>query len=690
MWFSGERLKGTLSRAAVLVSESHSLKETLSRAAETVRNIREETGPDDVATRMAQKFDREARGLFTVPPEAAVETLRRWEGLLTGQEEVLATETLAGTTAELLSAFLRSGALLTAVDALVGSPEHRAALLLPGDTGAGAIMQRLFSLVSSLPSESLACLLPLLLEAQEMLDSRMARGEETAVASAMRLVEWARQMLVATHRDWQEVELLRRTTVDNGVRQEMMQDACRHEALSEGTAVWAVWSGDGQWYRATVRAVVDDYADVEWSSAPEGCPEDCGFLRSGSSSGSDDAKHCMELSASKTRINLERVIERDTAEGECPRPSCLSADERLSGVNTLTQRCRKLKSTLKGYHKQSFGLPPLSDYPSCGASDVPLLSIAATLRSMREEREAQAEKLREEAVRCASAEEGCQSQMRTSSDSYRAEIAELRQQQVEANSHLDALVSERAAAQQRLEELDLKVDAAKASSSELKKAERRLRSSMQAISKKLCEQLSTEGRQQEVSVEESRLILRARSVALVVEEDVDLRAAALVSAVQLTLEHGGVWSTLAAACMRSENSRMAALEELWAGCKVEVWGPGWVTLEGDSHRLGDLKRVAHQAAGVAESSAREAESLSKQFLRSGLHNLEVHAGECSDLVERYRQLRQQFLATLSRLVQWQDSLLAVAMDADEQSTSEGEGGLSSDAWDQEDSLFEAE
>lgn len=331
--------------------------------------------------------------------------------------------------------------------------------------------------------------------------------------------------------------------------------------------------------------------------------------------------------------------------------SAAGAEEWFECTEARARRCRELRALLGARGPRHVAGCVASAGGAGGASA--LAGTAEALRAMREERERHVQSLGEEVARCANEEHGCQTQMRTSSDTYRSELEALRRRQQEATALIEDLSQERLRLQQKLAEIQEKIVSAQAQAKELKVNEKRLRGNMKRLSMEFCQQISSQGLRQEHLADERRAILETRGAAQAVEEQVAARAAALEAAAGEMEAAGDVGGLVAAGYALCEQRRLEALEELSASWNGLIWGHGAnAQPEADAEHLAALRPALCRAAGLVDAAMTELPP-EAALLAAGPAEAQPArakaASQLADISARYQALRHQLGASLERL-----------------------------------------
>jgi len=226
----------------------------------------------------------------------------------------------------------------------------------------------------------------------------------------------------------------------------------------------------------------------------------------------------------------------------------------------VAARCQELRSLLfeccmtSGWQAILQGRLP----GAAGSTDSSLEGLCA----LREERTGRATALSGEAERSEEVLQGCNAQVKASSDSFRLELESLRERR-EGNDGVRAmLLDQKRELLRKLGQVDEQLDVAEKESRELVVNERRLEENMRHVSEELAGWLTREARRQEDLVEEQNILVGISEVALDVEKEIQARASAAASAREDCDGLVTVAPALAAACVQAESRRLLALEAM--------------------------------------------------------------------------------------------------------------------------------
>lgn len=316
-------------------------------------------------------------------------------------------------------------------------------------------------------------------------------------------------------------------------------------------------------------------------------------------------------------------------------------------VENASRRCREVHDLLMEQGKLSeAGTGPL------GPESLGLKDLVDQLKEMREEREARAESLIGQTAKCAEAEAGCQSQMRTSSETFRAELEALQKKQSESNEQIEILRKERTELKERLKVLEAKLKDLQDSSAQLARNEQRLMGNMEHNSQELCNRLTDEESRQLGLAEQRRVILGILQSAREVEAGIEARA---VTAARVCSERESICYSqpvLLKACQKRETARLAAIEELCAAWHGVIWGPSSKDFSKDPQKVEELRAALKVGASFVERAWRDSVQLAADSLGNNTDEADDVSKAASDTGARYKQLGTQLQGDLTRVTGW--------------------------------------
>lgn len=595
---------------------------------------------------LAKQFVWEARAVREQSPEVAIAVLERWESRLHEGD-------MSGK--ECLWVFLRSRALDAALAAFAEVPELRVVLRdaggLPQD-----VLVRLCHAASSeqAPRELLAKLLVLLAEAAEAADKSRGSFDEQGIEGSTRSISWVLALISGCLVDNQEAEILKAQPTVKLMKQALEETSLETKAESAevsdktgtmasipaGSEVWALWPGDGLWYHAKIKSVTGTGFEVIWLRPP---------------AGTVDAAKEYVMSAGHEDTCFTQVTAANVAPPGSGRPEPVAMEgnsvdlwrKKVEVAENMSRRCREVHNLLMEQGKLSdAGATPL------GAESLGLGKLLTQLKEMRTERQARAESLVGLTAKCAEAEEGCQKQLRNSSDTFREELEGLQKRQAESNNQIETLRKERAELKERLKALDAQLKELQETSAELSRNEHRLMGNMENCSQELCNRLSTEETRQTGLAEQRRVIVGILEAASKVEAGIEARAVAASTACRERESISNTQIGLFKACQAREAARLAAIEELCACWHGVVWGPDSKSLQSNLQKLEELRGALKHGAGLVERAWRDSVQLAADSLGDNSDGADDVSKAASDTGARYKELGTQLQGDLTRVTGW--------------------------------------
>eukprot|EP00747_Dinoflagellata_sp_TGD_P213140 gnl/TRDRNA2_/TRDRNA2_86135_c0_seq2.p1 gnl/TRDRNA2_/TRDRNA2_86135_c0~~gnl/TRDRNA2_/TRDRNA2_86135_c0_seq2.p1 ORF type:complete len:616 (-),score=148.39 gnl/TRDRNA2_/TRDRNA2_86135_c0_seq2:85-1932(-) len=362
------------------------------------------------------------------------------------------------------------------------------------------------------------------------------------------------------------------------------------EPIKEGSEVWAEWSGDGRWYRATVTSTGDEEVEVQWQAPTEEAEPD---------SDEEDKKKDSELlvvatgcTTESSRLPLTSVLSVDL---DRPTPFVTIGEDcwgqQLDAAEELSRNFRKLQGMCEELTK-----PPATVV----GSEATEKALGSTARSLEALRTANSPKPAADTPKAAD-------EASKEREALRARTAELECQRAELVAQLRAVDKELA---------------------EVKTAQRELNKRTGNTNSEYSERTSAAS----VEVE---AVLASRTQ----------KAAALAKGMT---ELGSRLPAVAAACLASERLRRRFLEELLNGFHAAIWGPENEKLMRNPKRVAACREHITRAGQLVEQAWREMVQLAADTL-DDKNALAASSEDISRAGKRYKKMRQELQKNLSQL-----------------------------------------